>query len=69
MIDVKQTSGGMELTITDDGIGIQEDPDLAGGLGIRIMRYRAHLIQAQVDVSRGPKGGTVVRCTVPRTVS
>ncbi len=64
-IDVTQTADGTELTITDDGIGIQEDHDQTKGLGLRIMRYRAHLMRTEVDVSRGPRGGTVVRCTVP----
>ncbi len=64
-IDITQTAEGTALTITDDGIGIQEDLSRAGGLGLRIMRYRAHLMRTEVDVSRGPQGGTIVRCTVP----
>ena len=66
-IDVTQSAAGTELTITDDGIGIPEDFDRTGGLGLRIMRYRAHVISAEIDVSRGPQGGTIVRCTVPST--
>jgi signal transduction histidine kinase len=67
VIDVVQTDGSTSLTITDDGVGIQEGAERTDGLGIRIMRYRAHLMQTEVDVSRGPKRGTVVHCTVPST--
>jgi signal transduction histidine kinase len=64
-IDVAQTPDAIRLTITDDGVGIQEDQSRTDGLGLRIMRYRAHQMQAEIDVSRGPNGGTVVCCTVP----
>jgi len=65
VIEITQTAQGAALTITDDGIGIQEDPSGAGGLGLRIMRYRAHLMRTEIEVSPGPQGGTIVRCTVP----
>ncbi|MGD8727891.1 MAG: histidine kinase [Gemmatimonadales bacterium] len=64
-IDVANTERGTELRVTDDGVGIQDGADQSGGLGLRIMRYRAQLMDGDIEVSQGPHGGTVVRCSVP----
>jgi len=33
-----------------------------GGMGLRIMNYRAKMIGGTLQVKRGPMGGTVVTC-------
>lgn len=50
---------GIILTIRDDGKGIPENPE-TGGLGLRIMKYRAKRIGAALDIKRSPNGGTLV---------
>ena len=35
------------------------------GIGLKIMKYRAKLIDGMLDVGRGRKGGTIVTCTFP----
>ncbi len=56
-------SGFLILEIQDDGKGI--DPDKIkkrGGLGLKIMEYRANMIGANIDIFSPPGGGTVIRC-------
>ena len=65
VIRLRRTGNGLSLTVEDDGVGI--NPSSAGGtgMGLQIMRYRARMIGATLDVGRGPGGGTVVACMVP----
>lgn len=62
-IDVTQTRDETQMTILDDGIGISGE-DVADGVGLRSMAYRARLIDAVLVVRERSRGGTEVRCTV-----
>jgi signal transduction histidine kinase len=53
------------LEVRDDGTGISDEARREPGLGLRIMRHRAKVIGAALDVRRGERGGTVVTCTLP----
>ena len=57
-------SGGVELTVTDDGRGFAFD-ESEGGLGIAGMRERALLIGGELTIESRPGRGTTVRLTVP----
>jgi PAS domain S-box-containing protein len=50
------------LIITDDGIGISDCRNLRRGRGLNILRHRARLIDARLDVLTSPSGGATVRC-------
>jgi two-component system CheB/CheR fusion protein len=54
------------LTIDDDGSGLLEGPNdsAAGGqgMGLVIMKYRANMIGAGLEVRSSPGAGTTVRC-------
>ena len=54
----------IKLAIRDDGVGIRQTQgqDAGMGMGLPIMRYRAGLINAAVDVVPGEGGGTLVTC-------
>jgi signal transduction histidine kinase len=52
------------LDVRDNGAGIVEAPE--PGLGLRTMARRAELLHGVLRVRRGPLGGTVVSCVVPR---
>ena len=56
------------VTITDDGKGIQGAIH-AEGIGLRIMRYRARLINASLEIDQTTTGGTRVRCRLPHIES
>jgi len=40
-------------------------PAREGGMGLRLMQYRARTIGALLDVRRGERGGTRVACSLP----
>jgi PAS domain S-box-containing protein len=54
----------LTLRVQDDGVGIQALSEPTNGVGLRIMRYRAGLIGATLDVEPAATGGTVVTCTL-----
>jgi two-component system, LuxR family, sensor kinase FixL len=51
------------LRVGDDGVGIEDGHAEANGVGLRIMRYRAGLIDSTLTVCRALGGGTLVTCT------
>jgi PAS domain S-box-containing protein len=54
------------LRIRDDGMGIADRQAEATGMGLRIMSYRAGLINATLDIIPAEGGGTEVICTLIR---
>jgi len=55
------------LNICDDGVGIQPPPiGPPPGMGLRIMRYRADRIGAQLRIECARGGGTLVSCILVR---
>jgi PAS domain S-box-containing protein len=56
----------IELCITDNGCGMPA-PAVAGeGVGLAIMRHRAHMIGATLDVISTPGKGAAIRCRIHR---
>jgi signal transduction histidine kinase len=49
------------LRITDDGAGISDQDKPVAGMGLKIMRYRAGMIGAKIEIIAGVPRGTVVR--------
>lgn len=56
-------AGRTELSISDNGNGmavaLQTD-----GMGLKVMRYRAHLMGGTLEIGRSAEGGTRVHCTL-----
>lgn len=61
-IGLRRWRGKVILSITDNGKGIGALSPRRRGLGLRVMQYRARLLQGSVTVQRRPEGGTQVRC-------
>lgn len=55
--------GRIILSIVDNGSGIALPPDSSNGMGLKIMKYRAKVIDGTLEISRHKKGGTQVICT------
>ncbi len=55
------------LSVVDDGVGLERARQVTrgGGLGLRIMSYRAHIIGAKLHVTSNGVSGTIVSCEVP----
>ena len=62
-IELSRYDNRVMLLVHDDGMGIGESSD-EDGMGLRIMRHRAGLIQATLDVEPVDKGGTLVMCVL-----
>ena len=56
------TGGKMTLSIEDDGIGFPQKLQPVSGMGLRIMKSRAEMIGAVLDVRRIGRKGTVITC-------
>jgi PAS domain S-box-containing protein len=51
------------LRITDNGVGIASSNKAGSGMGLKIMRYRAGMIGAKIEIGAHTPKGTVVRVT------
>jgi len=56
----------MTLIVENDGQGFPEGWEQRGGMGLRIMRYRAGVIGAQLVFRRDEDHQTRVICTIPK---
>ena len=65
-IDDLNAGSMVMMTVVDDGIGISVGPQApnGGGLGMRMMAYRARMINAELQIGRHHPAGTLVRCTI-----
>jgi len=63
-IDLEGEGDRVVLRVSDDGVGMPAKQTPDSGIGLRIMRYRASLIGASLDIGPADKGGTVVTCTL-----
>jgi PAS domain S-box-containing protein len=57
--------GGLAtLRVIDDGTGFDPSSENTAGTGLRIMRYRADLISAQLEIAPARPHGTIITCKV-----
>lgn len=63
-IDIRLSARGdyRVLTITDDGVGLPAVMVSMGGMGLRVMRYRAQLIGATLKIEPASPRGVCVTC-------
>jgi signal transduction histidine kinase len=65
-IRLETSSGELHLRVDDNGCGFDRPPpESAGGLGLKIMRYRAQMLGGDLTLGSGPNGGVSVRCSCP----
>lgn len=55
----------VSLSVADDGIGLPKTSNGLDGVGISIMRYRAHVMGGEFAIEPRRSGGTIVSCVVP----
>ena len=53
------------LTVQDDGQGFPKASPKNGGMGLRVMNYRAGMIGATISIEPAVERGTLLRCLVP----
>lgn len=67
-VSLTGSEDAVHLRITDDGLGydLQRQPANHGGMGIRIMHFRADSIGGNLAIISSPGQGTIVTCSAPR---
>jgi len=63
VVRLTRRGGEIRISVEDDGIGFDPISVRSGGMGLRIMRYRAKMISGKLEVRRREGGGTVVSCS------
>jgi two-component system, chemotaxis family, CheB/CheR fusion protein len=71
-ISLSQQTDQITLEICDNGVGFDpqrtlRSPAAGGGLGLRIMEYRASVLGGVMKIERNLGLGTTVRCSIPST--
>jgi signal transduction histidine kinase len=54
----------LTIIVEDDGHGIAPGASANRGMGLKIMRYRASIVGASLEIGTRDGGGTVVRCSL-----
>ena len=67
IIQLTRKKGNVELSIRDNGKGIESSEQYQNQYGIRIMNYRSRIIKGDLDIRRLESGGTIVSCVFPIT--
>jgi len=64
-IHVGTSDSNLELAITDDGVGMNNNGGQKHGMGLHIMNYRAHSIGGTLEIKSRHEQGTSIVCRVP----
>lgn len=64
-IALRKHQDNIFLSVKDNGIGLPAAQFQGAGIGLRVMKYRAGLINGSLEIKGRPEGGTSVICTVP----
>ena len=64
-VSTKNLGDMAEIRIRDNGKGFDPSKQTGAGMGLRLMQYRAHSINATFQLTSHPGAGTVVQCSVP----
>ncbi len=68
-IELLTTRNGIQLSVSDNGIGFPNADQLKTGMGLRTMNHRAHVVGATFSMTRLPKGGSRMTCNMPTTAN
>lgn len=63
-ISLEHKDGVLVIEVDDDGEGFDETATPADGIGLRVMGYRARLIEGDLRIDSPPAGGTRISCRV-----
>lgn len=67
-IELETGDEQLTLSVTDNGRGLASTERAGDGMGLKLMRYRAQMVEGALTVANRPQGGVVVRCTCPHRV-
>lgn len=65
-IEIEEQPDGVVARVRDDGSGLPASRNEASGMGLRVMKHRAAILNATLSIDSGPEQGTTVTCRLPR---
>lgn len=69
IITLKKSTDSLMLTIEDNGVGIQNTPladnEKSSGMGLKIMKYRAEIIDGVFSIQNNSPSGTIISVKIP----
>jgi len=65
-VRLSSQNGSVVLSVENDGLDFPAEPGRVEGMGLKIMRYRAELMNSSLAVCKGARGGTIVTCMLPK---
>jgi signal transduction histidine kinase len=65
VLEVRGSKDDLIFSVTDNGVGFNQNPKGNQGLGFHIMKYRAESIGARLQFDSPKKGGTRLICYLP----
>ncbi|HBA82852.1 MAG TPA: hypothetical protein DCZ95_02045 [Verrucomicrobia bacterium] len=63
-IAVREEDHRLVVSVKDNGTGLSQGWENASGIGLRLMRHRAQMIDADLQIQPAPEGGVWVQCTL-----
>jgi two-component system CheB/CheR fusion protein len=63
-VSFTQNDGRINLTLKDDGSGFVSDPMNPKGIGLKIMKYRAHMMGGIFQIKPNSPQGVVLQCSL-----
>jgi signal transduction histidine kinase len=67
VLRLAEESGRVLMSIWNDGSPFHVEASQNSRMGLRIMRYRAHVVGGSLEVQSNEKDGTTVTCALPLT--
>ncbi len=67
LVELSSSGDCSKLTVENDGLDFSQARDRNEGMGLKIMNYRAEMIDATLNICTGANGGTIVTCVFPNT--
>lgn len=65
-INITSKDDSSILTVENDGLEFPAGKTHTEGMGLKIMRYRAELMNSSIDIRRRSNGGTIINCVIPK---
>ncbi len=61
-ISFTQNKDSITLALKDDGVGMIQDIKASKGIGLKIMKYRAHMMNATFEIKPNTPQGVILEC-------
>lgn len=63
-VSFTRNDGNIDLILKDDGVGFVYDPQSSKGIGLKIMKYRAHMMGGTFQIEPNSPRGVILKCSL-----